>query len=69
MPPSLLRLSERWTYISLSMMKIYCIHVTDILRYDLLTNSTIARHMVMKPVLCLDTPPSPQYGMRAMPGP
>ena len=34
----------------------------------LLTNSAIARHMVMKPVLCLDTLPSPQYGMRAMLG-
>ena len=69
MPPSLLRLSERWTYISLSMVKIYSIPVTDILRYDLLTNTAIARHMVMKTLLCLDTLPSPQYGMCAMPGP
>ena len=52
MPPFLLRLSERWTYISLSMVKIYCIPVTDVLWYDLLTNTAIARHMVMNCLSC-----------------
>ena len=47
MTPFLLRLSERWTYISLCMINIYCIPITDILWYDLLTNTAFACHMVM----------------------
>ena len=35
MPPSFLRLSEIWTYASVTMMKIYCMSMTSILWYDL----------------------------------
>ena len=35
MPPSLLRLSEIWTYASVTMMEIYCMSMTSILWYDL----------------------------------
>ena len=55
MLPFLLRLSERWTYMSLCMINIYCIPVTDILWYDLLTNTPFACHMVMNCPSCAST--------------
>ena len=53
MTPFLLRLSEKCTYASVTMKKNHCMYMTDILWYDLPTNTQISSRMVTKPVLYL----------------
>ena len=53
MTPSLLRLSEKCVYASVTMKKNHCMSMTDILWYNLPTNTQISSRMVTKPVLYL----------------
>ena len=53
MTPFLLRLSEKCTYASVTMKKNHCMSMTDILWYNLPTNTQISSCMVTKPVLYL----------------
>ena len=69
MTPSLLRLSEKCVYASVTMKKNHCMSMTDILWYNLPTNTKISSRMVTKPVLYLKSPFDLHYELFTVHGP